>query len=78
MSKTFRSEKKFRDSLLRRMSPRTHIAGPFTIGGKEFLTVHAKWIGRCDQRGAKLQHGSALSTWSMRALRRLDGAGDAV
>jgi hypothetical protein len=49
----------------------------FTIAGKKVLTVHAKWIGRYDRRGVTLQHGSVLSTRAMRALRRLDGAGDA-
>jgi hypothetical protein len=29
-----------------------HIAAHFTIAGSESLTVHAKWIGRSDQRGA--------------------------
>jgi hypothetical protein len=54
------------------------IAGHLTIAGKELLTVHAKWIGRWDQRGAKLAHGSVQFTWAMRTLRRLDGAGDAA
>jgi hypothetical protein len=55
-----------------------HLAEHFTIAGMELLAVHAKWIGRCDPRGAKLQHGSdqVLSIRAMRALRRLDGAGD--
>jgi hypothetical protein len=50
---------------------------PSTIAGTKVLTAHAKWIGRYDRRGVKLQHGSVLSTRAMRALRRLDGAGDA-
>jgi len=49
----------------------------FTIAGKKFLAVHAKWIGRRGQPGAKLRHGTTLSSWAMRALRRLDGPGDA-
>jgi hypothetical protein len=57
--------------------PIAHIAEHFTIAGKKFLTVHAKWIGRYDRPSGKLQHGSVLSIWAMRALRRLDGAGDA-
>ena len=31
------------------------------------FTAHAKWIGRYDRRGVKLQHGSVLSTRAMRA-----------
>jgi hypothetical protein len=55
--------------------PVAHIAEHFTIAGKKLLAVHAKWIGRYDRRNVKLQHGSVLFIWAMRALRRLDGAG---
>jgi hypothetical protein len=58
-------------------SPVAHLADHFTIAGTKVLTAHAKWIGRYDRRGVKLQHGSVLSIRAMRALRRLDGAGDA-
>jgi hypothetical protein len=57
-----------------------HIAGHFTIAAKKLLTVHTKWIGRCGQPGAKLQHGSVQSLqciWAMRTLWWLDGGGDA-
>jgi hypothetical protein len=36
------------------------IAEHFTLAGKKVLTGHAKWIGRDDRRGVKLQHGSVL------------------
>ena len=55
--------------------PVAHIAEHFTTAGKKLLAVHAKWIGRYDRRGVKLQHGSVLFIWAMRALRRRDGAG---
>jgi hypothetical protein len=58
--------------------PVSDIAEHFTIAGKRLLTVHAKWIGRYGRRGVKLQHGSTFSIRAMRALRRLDGAGDAA
>jgi hypothetical protein len=41
-------------------APVAHIAEHFTIAGKKLLAVHAKWIGRYDRRGVKLQHGSVL------------------
>jgi hypothetical protein len=55
-----------------------HIAEHFTIVGRNCLPIHVKWIGRYDHRGVKPQHGSLLSIWAMRVLRRLDGAGDAA
>jgi hypothetical protein len=58
-------------------APVTHIAEQFTIAGEKLLIAHPKWIGRYDRRGVKLEHGSGLSIWAMRALRRLDGTGDA-
>jgi hypothetical protein len=33
------------------------IARHLTVTGKKPPVVHAKWIGRCRQRGVKLQHG---------------------
>src|SRR5258708_35175247 len=57
--------------------PVAHIAEHFTVARRKLLTVHTKWIGRCDRRGVKLQHGSVLFISAVRALRRLDGAGDA-
>jgi hypothetical protein len=64
MSKTFRSEKKFHVSICRAPGV-IHIAGHFTIAGKESLTVHAKWIGRCGQPGAKVKHGTVQSIRAM-------------
>ena len=54
-----------------------HIAEHLTIEGRKFLSVHAKWNGRYDERGVKLQHGPVQFIWAMRALRRLHGAGAA-